>query len=58
MRKKGRDILHLPNAVLLLQPKARAGQKTTGIPEDGHIFLRTWRLAEPWQRVLAGLHFS
>lgn len=24
----------------------RVGQKTTGIPEDGYIFVRTWRFAE------------
>lgn len=25
MRKRGKDILHLPSVVLLFQPKARAG---------------------------------
>lgn len=46
MSKWSRDILHLLNALLLLQPKPRAWQKTTEMPEDGFIFARTWRFGE------------
>lgn len=60
MRKRGRDILHLPNALLLFQPKARAGlgRKPQEFQRMDIFLSGHGGLEKSWQKVLAGLPFS